>query len=97
MELVYIVNRVSPHPRDVSVEYKGEQAKMTMVELEVEMYDPTGVHGTILMKFSGTTEVAAAAKFVGGATVTVPLDAFVVTPPTIASIETVMQEEVPTA
>lgn len=81
MKMTYVVNRASHHPRAVEVDYKGEKARMTMSELEVEMHDPTGVHGTITMHFSGTSELAAAAKFVDGGTVTVDLDAFEVTPP----------------
>lgn len=83
MDLVYVVNRASAHPREVDVTYNGQAARAMMTELEVEMYDPEGKHGTITMRFSAA-EMAEAKAFVAGATVTVSLSAFQVTAPSLA-------------
>lgn len=78
MNFTWVVNRVSTHPRPVEVDWKGDKAVMQLAETEVEMVDPTGVHGSVTLHFSGKAEMEHASKFSTGATVSLNMDAFVV-------------------
>lgn len=71
MDVTLRINRASTHPVEVMVEHQGETAKAVMPELEVEMYDETGQHGTCTLHFRKQSEIAAAREvFVQGNEVT---------------------------
>lgn len=98
MDIVFLINRVSRHPRVVEAEFKGAIAEMTVTELEVELVDEKDGHGSLVLRFTGKPDIEAAAKFVEGSIATLSIDAFQVSAaaepdPQLAQIETVAAEE----
>jgi hypothetical protein len=78
----YSVNNVYSTTRAGIGTVLGTQLSVIVPEVEVELYDPTGQHGSVQLHFRTPEEQAyAAATFKAGETVTITLpDAAVVEP-----------------
>ena len=67
--VTYRINRVSRHKHTVPVVAPGETQPepMDRHQVEVELQDETGGHGSLTLRFYGTAARAALAGFVSGA------------------------------
>jgi hypothetical protein len=71
MDITMRVNRVSTHSAEVAVTHKGEHAMAMMPELQVELHDDEGGHGSFTLHFLQQSEIAEAnSVFVSGDQVT---------------------------
>lgn len=71
MRSVYLVNRVSTHKVPADIVVAGEPARQAIDQLEIELVDPAGQHGTITRRYHRPSEIAWAREaFAEGATVT---------------------------
>nr|WP_294550014.1 hypothetical protein [uncultured Rhodopila sp.] len=71
MQTAYFVNRVSVHKQPMDIVVAGEPSRQAVDQVEVELVDPTGQHGTITRRYHKPSEIAwAKVAFVQGATVT---------------------------
>lgn len=71
MKFTYRIHRASKHPVDVKAVFEGAEVSATITEMQVEMVDDSGQHGTLTLHFRVPSEVAEAeALFVEGESVT---------------------------
>jgi hypothetical protein len=71
MQTAYYVNRVSTHKVPMDIVVAGEPTRQPVDQLEVELVDETGQHGTITRRYHKPSEIAWAMEaFKQGATVT---------------------------
>lgn len=88
MEFALRVHRASTHPAEVPVQYNGETVRAIMPELEVELCDDSGMHGTTTLHFRAQAEIAEArALFTQGSQVMMTFTAMAP-----SAIETVAEE-----
>lgn len=72
MDVTLRVNRVSTHSVERAVTYKGQHAMAMVPEMQVEMHDETGTHGSFTLHLTTVDEIAEAkALFTGCEFVTV--------------------------
>jgi len=70
----FLVNRVSINPAPISVEYQGQMIPAIVDQLEVELVDETGLHGSICLRYRTNDEKdAARAKYVPGTLVDIAI------------------------
>lgn len=66
MQIQYNVHRVSTHPAEAEVEYKGQTVTAKLSELEVELFNDEQ-HGSLTLRFRNPDEVVSAKEvFVAG-------------------------------
>ncbi len=75
MDVDMVVNRASTGEVPMIVAIGGVQQEIRVIQLEVELIDPTNTHGTWLLRIRGSKEdrEEAAAKYVEGSTITISL------------------------
>lgn len=76
MQIQLRVNRVSHHKVEDVVMLKGEEVTAEVTQIEVEMHDEAGIHGSATLRYRGKKDISEAKDtFKEGELVTVTFEA----------------------